>query len=512
MKKQYFLTTLLGDVSIGAGGSLTGGLAGKDYLPGLMFLGFAAKKLYPQLTQEEAWQVFHQGGVRFGDALPLSKDQQLGFPMPLSWHKDKEDAGSDDDSMDPQKIYNMVHNAPDNIQPRQLRTGYVTHSGLHLKLETRFRMKTALEPETGRAADGRLFGYSSIDRGARFLFTLAGDDGVDEVLFQGVAAALKGEALLGRSKNAEYGHVRISSLESPYETEPAASKASSQDLLIWCLSDMAVENHLGQPVTLPHDPQWLGLPSGDLIQEKSFIKWRREAPFNGKYRAHELERILISRGSVLCYRLDNPKLAPQGSGYLGLYQQAGLGWVVYNPLLLENAHPQFVDPPPEMDQAPPPKPTHPLASWLVGRQENENQDRAIRLEAETWAEELRKLYITAHMYAGAEPDVLIGPSASQWGRVRAVAREATNVKELKGNLFNGGEAVCKKADPAWCQSVEFEALHKPGSDPPTFFQWLDHRIKTAEEKNQGNIPATLALLARHAMAIVRATVKGECHE
>lgn len=63
-----------------------------DYVPGTMFLGVAAAKLYQSLNQEDqalAYLVFHGGALRFGNGLPLGPNGQPTFPMPLCWHEDK---------------------------------------------------------------------------------------------------------------------------------------------------------------------------------------------------------------------------------------------------------------------------------------------------------------------------------------------------------------------------------------------------------------------------------------
>src|SRR5690606_13316392 len=56
-----------------------------DYIPGSVLLGLAASRLYANLPAQTAFTLFHNGIVRFGDALPVDQGE-TGLPMPLNWH------------------------------------------------------------------------------------------------------------------------------------------------------------------------------------------------------------------------------------------------------------------------------------------------------------------------------------------------------------------------------------------------------------------------------------------
>jgi len=82
--RRDFNVTLIKDVSIGSRGTVPVAWQALDCLPGLVFLGASAARLYTHL-QDRAWEVFHSGRFRFHDAQPLVAGQPA-WPFPLSWH------------------------------------------------------------------------------------------------------------------------------------------------------------------------------------------------------------------------------------------------------------------------------------------------------------------------------------------------------------------------------------------------------------------------------------------
>ena len=71
MKKKYFEVELLSDVVITERSATEGGHRSLDYLPGSVFLGVAAKRMYDDLSKDESYSLFHSGKMRFGNAYPV---------------------------------------------------------------------------------------------------------------------------------------------------------------------------------------------------------------------------------------------------------------------------------------------------------------------------------------------------------------------------------------------------------------------------------------------------------
>lgn len=85
--------------------------------------------------------------------------------------------------------------------------------GLRVRPQRELRLKTAIDPQQGRAEEGRLFGYDALLRGQTFQARLDADYDVNPDLFRRVTDALSGERLLGRSRSAEYGRARLEPVE-----------------------------------------------------------------------------------------------------------------------------------------------------------------------------------------------------------------------------------------------------------------------------------------------------------
>ena len=168
MRELILKLTLLEDVIVNERPATEGAHASLDYLPGVLLLGAAAARLYAGLSRPEAWTLFHSGQVQFGDALPLV-DEHPGWPMPLCWHEKKSEKAITNGRIDPAKVSKGRFTDDENAQPKQLRAGYVRADGRHLSGHKSFRMKTALDPASGRIAEAQLFGYESIDAGQTFV-------------------------------------------------------------------------------------------------------------------------------------------------------------------------------------------------------------------------------------------------------------------------------------------------------------------------------------------------------
>ena len=224
MRRQALGITLEEDCVFSVRSATVGGHESLDRIPGQALLGAAASSLYSSLDRREAFVAFHSGRLRFGDGLPFDGIAQ-GFPVPLAWHHAKTDKAEANGRLMKEKVYNFLHQ--DKIvsrgqreeQPKQLRMGYVFTDGRIIKPARSLRMKTAIEPGEGRAAEGQLFGYESLVRGQYFATVIEAEENLDNELFKKVIGALRGDLLLGRSRSAEYGRAHAEAVEG---AEPEA--------------------------------------------------------------------------------------------------------------------------------------------------------------------------------------------------------------------------------------------------------------------------------------------------
>lgn len=445
---------LLDDLVASASSATEGGHESLDFIPGAMLLGAAAARLYRNLPRTDAYVLFHSGKLRFGDALPVASDGAPGFPVPLCWHHKKGEGAVDDHRIVRERVRNFQHGRfPDDAQPKQMRDLHVTEGGRVIKVDKALRMKTAIDPELGRIAEGQLFGYEAIRAGQTFHARIEADADVPDALWQRLLEVFAGERLLlGRSRSAEYGRVQVT-VDASVSTRSDVGAPKGHGLTLWCLSDLALIDENGQP-TLEPTPQNLGLGIGRVEWNKSFLRFRSYAPWNAHRRARDLERQVIRRGSVITLCLDEPlaaeRLAALAAG-IGLWREAGLGRVWVNPPLLAAEQPLFTEPtvllaPATTSIA---RPNHPLVRWLEAQRQGASARQDAEKRARKLVEELRQRYQLARSYAGLPDRTPVGPSPSQWGSVLAKAKEASAAAALRNALFEGDAAICKQKGEGW---------------------------------------------------------------
>jgi CRISPR-associated protein Csx10 len=496
MRTLDLLLTLRDDLVASASPATEGGHESLDFIPGAMLLGAAAARLYGELPPADAYILFHSGTVRFGDGLPVGQDGAIGYPMPLCWHERKGTPASAGGRVVAERVRNFQHFQHGRFaggeQPKQLREGHVGLDGQLANVKKTLRMKTAIDPESGRVAESQLFGYEAISAGQSFHARIEADPDLPEALWQRLTTVFSdGELLLGRSRSAEYGRVWVD-LDAPPPAWPAAGEAHDGRLTLWCISELALMDERGQP-TLEPTPERLGLGQGNVDWKASFLRFRSYAPWNAHRCAYDLERQVIRRGSVITLGLDAMPTADRLAGLtagVGLWREAGLGQVWVNPPLLATVHPVFSGAAgSELPVTIPPRPDHPLIHWLEEQQGRGEARRKAEKRARELVEALGERYRLARTYAGLPDGAPIGPSPSQWGSVLANAKEAGDREELHRALFEGASAICKPKGEGWQDDF------RDADGRTSFHGWFER-----------NLPADLdaaRAFARRAMDLAR---------
>lgn len=473
MMNQALAITLIDDCVFSARGATAGAHEGLDRIPGQAILGAAATALYAGLDLPSAFELFHSGRLRCGDAVPWV-DGMPAWPMPLAWHQRKHVEADTSGWLRAGAVHNLAH---DEIEhPKQLRRGYVSEAGHWVKPRMAMRMKTAIDQHSGRAQDGQLFGYEALAAGQRFVTWIQADSALAASAFEAVIGALCGTCWLGRSRSAEYGRVQIERIDL---SMPEQQLAPQKRMTLWLLSDLALLDEHGQP-TLEPSPAHLGLGRGRIIWSQTFLRSRSYSPWNAFRRGWDRERRVLVAGSVITLELDadpTPEMQARLAAGLGLYREGGLGRVWVNPPLLARARPDFQPRPPERNPALPPRPDDPLLAWL------DDQDDSWKVGVDDTARDLanacRQVLRDARRIAGIRPGEAFGPSPSQWGSVQEAAQRATG-SELHAILFGrmGGDdaqafdGVIKSKGEGWQESVP-----QPGARWPTFAEWLHGQLQ-----------------------------------
>ena len=463
-----------------------GGHRSLDHVPGNALLGWAAGRLYADLGAK-AWSIFHAGKVRFGNALPLTPDGTLAFPMPLCWHAPKGVAVTDDAGrLDTKTIVNLVHGDLLGAQPVQLREGYITPDLRVVKPLRDAQMRTSIDAKTRRAKEAALFGYESLADDTHLLATVSADDDVN---IEPVKGALQGTLRLGRSRSAEYG---TATATVRTEAPAFAHQAADGLLVLWLLSDLAAVDAYGQP-TLNPTAKDLGLPEavGALLLNKSFIRARRYSPWNAKRGGPDLERQLIQQGSVLVYACDaNDRAAIYAAMALGLgmHRECGLGQVWADPPLLAATNPakQNANHKVTLNAATEKQPATAenslLIAWLTGRAAfmEAKDGRLAPARIEQIVRDYREKVELARNQRGVQAWESIGPSASQWGAVLSAARGAPEGKLFDALFGNNGKV--RGSAKGWCDAyMDLKESTKPTS--VSFALWFKRQLADVHTVN-----------------------------
>ncbi len=421
-----------------------------DFIPGSALLGAVAAQLYRDFKRTgQAEAVFHSGRVRFANILPKGAQ-----PVPLSLYRPKEEgeaAGA---------VFNLLHGRSEDstVQLKQLREGYVQPAGegrfVRIQPKRQLKLRTAIESETGRAAESQLYSYQAISPEWDWSGHIdCDDDALADVLYERLSRI--GTLRIGRSRSAHYGTVTLQVTPPQTVSEdrlPLVTLDGQAYLLLWLTSDLMVYDRYGRPDTLP-SLQALGLLEGGeaRLPQQFFVRTRRYAPYNAYRGCYDLNRQVITAGSVLAYPVTdavrnlNPVVLSRA---LGAHREQGLGQVATAEevaRLLSQPTLKLLDQVPDdrsssTRQAQQDMPV--LIRWLKQR----HGARICRNELERWMmqhlyEEVRSLYRAAYRQALVPP---YGPGPTQWNRLRNFAEQnrhgAMSLDALFEALRQPGEA------------------------------------------------------------------------
>lgn len=507
MKTIELLITLQDDCIFSERNATEGAHRALDYIPGSALLGATAARLYQEIGNSRAFDWFHSGKMRFGNAYPLTKEGCQTFPMPACWHQAKGKSSIEGNKVDAGKVWRLDkrenNTLPDNQQPQQLRSGYISLNGSVVNSEKSFRMKTAINAETGRAKDAALFGYDALQAGQRFYAQIHCDDDFTDAELQKLKNVFASPVLLGRSRSAEYGRVTIDIIGT---NNTISQKSSELEITLWLLSDLMAIDQYGQPTLTPSSKN-LGLPEGKLQANKSFLRTRRYSTWNVCKKSYEMERQVISKGSVLVYKLEASLTEEHLNSIqmgLGIERQAGLGQVWLNPPLLADEQPKFdssvkplVNTVNKNEQTTElPKPA--LITWLENQKTQKITQQNFAKEAKTIARTYKALMQNARDLKGLSNTVHVGPSHSQWGAVLAAAKSRNDLE----TFMNASDGSFKANGEGW--KDEFWN----GSQLLSFYNWFIKLATEAEKKNNRYQPKSSQFI-QHLVREIMAELKDQ---
>jgi len=483
MKRFLLDITLNEDCIFSMQNTTTGGHQTLTHIPGSALLGAVAARLYPHLSTNDTFAAFHSGSLRFGNGYPATRAGKIAWPVPLCWHRAKSQEGSPT-HLKPEHIYNFLHvsELPNLQQPKQIREGYISEDGEWILPRSSFRLKTAIDPKTGCAAEAQLFGYSSLLAGQRFKAKLEADDDFPLELLNQVTEMLENDVLLGRSRSAEYGStsIRVTAVDPPLQNQDKPAQA--EQLTLWLLSDCFPCLPSGMPST-DITTESLGLPPGTRINwNRTFTRIRSFSPWNAHRQGYDCERFGIQAGSVLSISLppdsDLSNITASLTQGIGLYREGGAGQVWVNPPLLRHEHPSFLSSTVRDTTSPPPpqRPNHPLLNWLTKSEATESQE----VQEKAWgiAENYWVLIDGVCRDKGLPVSATdFYPSVSQWGTVLQVARTKSG-NDLYQALFSDTKGIIKRTGKNW--GLDIFVMDKSCN---TLDEWIKKKVSQESSCN-----------------------------
>jgi hypothetical protein len=420
METRYYKCEFLTDIVLNASSNTQGNIALSEFIPGSNFLGITASGYlgiaesgYKEFTQNEAFDIFHSGDVCFGDAHPLI-DNKVSFKIPLSFHDLKVGDGyynrlllSDEEE---QKL------REEQKQLKQIRSGFMNEEFRFLSPQYNYSQKSARDARYARSKDGLMFGYSALKKGSEWVFKI---DFKDVNNIEKVEKYLLGDKRLGKSKSSQYGKIHISKTDTSNKVE---SFKQENELTYIYLNSRVILFDADGNFTAEPTIENMGLSSGEIVWEKTYIKTSTYNPYNYKRETKEYTRVCLNKGSVIAIK----GLKGEVKNRVGAFLSEGFGEIVVNPWFLKEKMPSLSR----------------VHKKEPEQNSSENHDKnLISFLAQKEQNEKDKFEVSSHVQRVYTD--FIGPSKSQWSEIRALASKSKDQYDLInkiGDYINNGVA------------------------------------------------------------------------
>lgn len=339
MKKIYFKCELLTDVILNQKAATEGNQETLDFIPGNNFLGIAAGKLYKEMNNE-TWELFHSGKVRFGDAHPTVLNEKgesfrsLRIPASMYYPKLKKVT----ESCYIHHFYNREEDI-DKQQLKQCRYGFYAFNETENKaypanIEKTFAIKSAYDRDMRRSANEQMYGYQSLQAGSKWRFEVIVDN---ENRVEQIRKSLEGERHIGRSRSAQYGLIDIQFVKDEEILISEKDIETNDDIIIYADGRLIFLDDFGIPTFQPDAEKHFKIEGGEIDWKKSQIRTFQYAPWNYQRQVRDADRCGIEKGSVFVVkkRKEAEKLSYKEQPVVGVFQNEGFGAIIYNPFFLK---------------------------------------------------------------------------------------------------------------------------------------------------------------------------------
>ena len=418
MSTMQFQCKLLTDVILNVKSASEGPNTTLDFIPGSSFLGIVASE-YDKFG-DSAWDIFHSGKVKFGDAHPMLNGARTLRAAASFFHP----------KLDDSLFYNFHIGTPDG-QLKQCRTDFYDYRILPPKkvvMERRFAIKSAYDSNLRRSKDEQMFGYESLVKGETFVFEVHSDD---DALLNIIEETLVGIKHIGRSKSAQYGLVQID--RANYEEVRSTDKPYKPGYYtVYADSRLIFMDGFGLPTCRP-TAQDLGFEDGAIIiWEQSQLRTFKYAPYNWKRKCFDTDRYGIEKGAVFVIKAS---ASPSQSTYIGCYNNEGFGKVIYNPPFLTQG---------EYTLLGEEQPTAPNRTQSYQEEEVGDTALIVTLKRRNNHElTMKQIYGIVNEWIANNHKAFAGDRmASQWGEIRVISakcgiNEADVKKQVESYISHG---------------------------------------------------------------------------
>lgn len=416
MKELKFKCVLLSDVVLNMKSASEGTNQTLEFIPGNCFLGIAARH-YDDFGND-AFEVFHSGKVRFGDAHPAA-DQKRSVKVPAVMYYPKLKSPSQ------QCFISYAHKPGSGEQMKQCRNGFYVFSdstGTLVNQPKTFALKSAYDRNARRSANGMIFGYESLAKGLEFYFTVEVDN---DSLADKIAGCLTGIRHIGRSRTAQYGLIRIE--QEDFRDNYTSSSVNDGFITVYADGRLIFLDNNGNP-TYRISARQLGISGGSIDWSRTRIRTFRYSPWNSKRQCFDSERICVEKGSV--FVVTGGEMPDKGSGYVGSYCNEGFGKVLYSPSFLdtkgsdgEAAYRLDGKRKTEPKAIPITRGDIPLLRHLRYRKDIIETDTSVYKIVNSYVKDNSNRYQSESF-------------ASQWGAIRSIVAKCKSLQEIKDKLFD----------------------------------------------------------------------------
>jgi len=425
-----------------------------DYIPGNVFLGIVAGKVYSEIEKpgnekkedglKLALDLFHNANVRFGDAFPLVGIKRA-IQVPASWYVKKGETIKDQ-----AYIYHQLTDEQKHLEPMvQLRDKFIVKESetqfSEISLGKSFAIKSAYDSDNRRSMDQQMYGYQSLEAGMELCFQVDFDDDFTIDLINKVKTKLIGKRTIGRSKTAQYGQVEIFDEDtlSKKNIEFNIGFKENQEIesgytYLYAESRLLFIDDFGQP-NVPIDGKYYLMEGATVDLKRSQIRTFRYAPYNFKRQSRDADRFGIEKGSVICI---NRKITTEEQckikNGLGYFLNEGFGKVLINPEFLvykEKGVAKFTNH--EACKDHPQGNSKPsLDGNLKFTEESDSKVWQYLIQQQTNKTKQQSVYSAVNKFVADHQKQFESESfASQWGTIRSIASRTKEYLKLRESLF-----------------------------------------------------------------------------